>query len=143
MSKFTSKVTSTNTLPQLLKKLESLDMWEAEAGFDDRDHPESGTPLWVVARTNEFGEGVMERPFMSNAFAYTMANKKSLVKALQTVIYGKATAKGMYMDIAEDMAQTIRDIIDEGNFVVTNNPTPLIDSGFLRSNVLAGVVKKR
>ncbi len=142
MSKFTSKVTSTNTLPQLLQKLKSLDNYEAQAGFDDKAHPESGTPMHMVAEANEFGIGVVERPFMTDAFAYTLANKKYLAKAVYKIIYGKAKSRDVYRDIAEDMAQTIRDIIDEGNFEVTSNPTPLLNTHSMRNSVLSAVVKK-
>lgn len=140
--KFKSTVTSTNTLPALIKKLKILEDYEAAAGFDSRPHPEGGTPLHEVAANNEFGIDVLERPFMSRTFFDISTRKKSLTRVIEGVVYKGTKPKAELKNLAELLQQLTRDAITEGHYPVTTNDTPLINTGFMLNSILAEVVKK-
>lgn len=130
--KFTNKVTSKNNLTNLMKKLKNLDGAEASAGFDDVDkHAESGTGMATIAYIHEHGtKHIPARPFMTQAAQHdrdhiTLKDRADLI---EKHLYDKKPLRPLLSKLSWRIADNIPYAITSGNYVVTNNPTPLLDT---------------
>jgi hypothetical protein len=118
--KFTSKVKSTNTLPNLIKKMKVFDTVDASAGFDDKIHRPSGLSFATLAAIHEFGtsdDQIPARDFMFQAFDKGMFDTEIFKKAVENVIYNGSTARKELKKIATLLAGDIRESILNGDFV--------------------------
>lgn len=132
--KIKSSVKCTSSMKTFLNKLKALDGKAVGAGYDDKIHRASGMPIAQLALIHEMGIGVVQRPFMSQAFTEVRGiNDTYAPKAIKSILYDNAP---METTLKQQLGNPIRDAItytiDMGMFPVTNNPTPLIDTGELR-----------
>ena len=138
-----STVKGFNKWPQLIKKLQSLEANIVMAGYDDRPHPESGEGLATVALANNYGtDHILSRPFMNDANDYTAAAASRHNVVVRDIVYGGYTVKASMKEMAEDVAQTIKEVLETGNYPVTNNETPLIKTSFMLQNTKPFVGKR-
>lgn len=142
MPKVVSKVKSTSSMPQFIKKVRALESNVAEAGYDNTPHKETGTPMAEVALANEEGWGITQRPFMTQASELMEVSVNRHSYAAMDALYRDYAVREVLMDLAEEMADDIREVIERGHFVITNNETPLIDTGDMISSTKAFVERK-
>lgn len=148
--KITSKVKSYDNLHNILRKVESLTQWEAEAGFDDTQHPEAEMSYAELAAIHELGIGVPERSFMTQAWHEDQHRTREFKGIVERVLYGNSTAKKELKQLSNKMAGTIKLVIEMGDFEplakitirLKGHSRPLIETGALKENVKDSVVKK-
>lgn len=93
---FKSKVNSKSTLHHLIKRLKRVDGASAEAGYYDDPHKgddgkASGLNMATLASYHEYEERgqshIPRRPFMSQAFIYSIVDDSTSVDFVRDVIY--------------------------------------------------------
>lgn len=139
--KFTNKVKHTGGgIAGLLKKLKTIDGAEASAGYDDTPHSSANMSLATLAYLHEMGApkaNIVARPFMTEA-AYHNQDNITLdytAKQVQQYLYGKGVNFRTVLHRIADMAKdNIPYAMDTGNYVITKNPTPLMDTWELRES---------
>lgn len=145
--KFTSKVEFDNkALTQYIRRLKQMEAYEVEYGYYQEDkHPESGTPMSKVAITNEEGLGVIRRPFMhftNTSMVIHYRRDKKWQDDVNQYLENGGRIDTLYKKFGAEGQRQVKQIIEAGQFVVTNNPTPLDDTGYLKNNAKVKVVKK-
>jgi hypothetical protein len=142
---FKSKVKSTNTLPSLIKKLQSLDGKEAVVYYDDSEHKSSGLAISDLAAIHEFGAitdnaVIPPRPFMTQAYEKLFFDFDKMVGLFTSVVYGKGTVTRELKKLSAHMQDRLVEAIDTGEFVQLDFRTtakkghniPLFETGELR-----------
>lgn len=115
------------------KKMESLEKREIQIGFGKERHGPSGFSYATLAGIHNFGIGVTRRPFIQYAFELWVLQGIDLVApAIAKIIYKDQPVVATLRLVAEPMTEIMTFSIDAGNWPITNNPTPLIDTGALR-----------
>ena len=153
---FTSKVKSKSTMVQMLSQLRTLDGKEAEAGFDDKMHPEAEVTYAELANFHEYGtinssgtRHIPIRAFMGQAFHDMMANPSLATESFIKAFYGKSTTNKELKKLAQKLKELIRVSIERADFEeldpftirLKGHNTILQESGRLINNIRNDVVK--
>ena len=128
------------SLEDIIKSAKQLDGAEAAAGYDDKVHSSSGLGLASLAYLHEMGApqaNIQSRDFMTQAHYENerTVSLDELGELVEQIIYYEADPDYELNQLADELALNIPFILNQGNFVVTNNPTPLIETGELREGV--------
>lgn len=149
MGDFKLTVTGGDKLENFLKKIDTTKgvTYDAEVGFFEKDIYDNGTPVAGVARANNFGLGVPQRPFFSLATFKFKRKKENIGKKLFTKKLTRQQKLKAVTKMAIILRNTIVKEITLGDFK-PNAPstiaaktrggeknTPLIDTGLMRLSV--------
>lgn len=146
MPRFTNKVKSRSKLKALMNKLKNLDGSSAAAGYDDSvQHSTAKLGMATLAYIHEMGApaaNIVPRPFMTQAARYDADNipLKDRGDVVEQYLYLKKPLKPLLNALSRRIEDNITFAMDVGNFVVTSNPTPLLDTWELREGVLRFVM---
>ena len=143
----------TTGLKSLIKKLDNLEDWDGEAGFDDRIHPKHDVPMSEIAEVNEYGDSdknTPSRPFMRTAADQSqVAIQRMFIKQYGLFIRGKTTSRNMMSKLAQEESEWIADVIRNNSFhknaaltiALKGGTQPLVNSGYMADHVNSKAVK--
>ena len=134
-----------------MKKLSNLESKEAEAGYDDAQHPTADMSYAELAWVHERGKGIIPpRAFMTQAFHNMLGSEEIYEQAIKNALYGTSNTDRELKKIATKLSKAISDSIKRGDFQplseitisMKGHSTILRDTDSLMNNVMKDVVLK-
>lgn len=135
---------------KLYKKLQEIEILGVEAGYYSEDiHPTAEIPMSNLAGIHEYGWGVPERKFMTNAHYINMSS--DLSRKVGSWIYsGNQQYSEILSDIGKTLEINIAIAIEDGTYAelskktieLKGDDTPLIETSYMKDNAKSKVVKK-
>ena len=121
------------------EKLCSLTGWFDDQGYHLQDPKQPTYP--ELAQIHADGWGVTKRDFFSIAeFTHPLESNPEIQIAIQMFINGTEDARDLFMDLGEVQEDIIRDILGDPTYLpVTQNPTPLVQTGDLKESITTRV----
>jgi len=158
-SEIKARISGGLKLKRVLKEIKTTKgvVYDAEVGFFPADKYDNGMPVAEVAKINNFGLGVPQRPFFSQAIIKYKNEKKKLEKTLFAKKLNRRQQIVAVEKLATIMRNTIFNEIKEGRFVANKPATiraktaksggeknqPLIDTGLMKRSVRQQIKSKK
>ena len=151
--KFTSEVSVEGKgIDSIIKKMETMEKYEATAGFYGKMHPVHGVLDTYIAEVNNYGDDeIPERPFMDSAGTHSVIEiDRESPKLIGRIFAGEIPVRTGLKRLGEIEAKWISQLIITNYFTDNAKYTqklkgkndPLVDTGWLAENVDSKVEKK-